>query len=257
MAGAAAGRRLRRRVVKRARRFTRALGPVRELDVAIGLMTDLGKEQPSIAGAAEATLRHLAATRDAFRGLMLAALSPDRIRKLHASLAKLRATTDDDGLRWRRALADRVVERATGLRGALDEAGVLYDAERLHRVRIAAKKLRYTLELVGDSRAAGTARLVKALKKAQDALGDLHDLQMLAHHVDTVRERHREDAALAREVETLHALLDERCRALHAGFLPSRDTLRRIADTALDRIGPRVVSAVPVRPVSPARPRVA
>ena len=47
--------------------------------------------------------------------------------------------------------------------------------ERLHRLRIAAKRLRYTLEffenvLGGDSKA-----MIEELKKFQDHLGNLHD----------------------------------------------------------------------------------
>jgi CHAD domain-containing protein len=239
------------------RRFTRALGPVREVDVALDLVPRIARAEPSVAAAASATERHLAATRDAVRGVMLAALAPDKVQKLHGTLARLRTTTDDDGLRWRKALADRVASRAGGLRAALDDAGVLYDAARLHRVRIAAKKLRYSLELVGDARVAATTRLVKALKKAQDALGALHDLQMLAHHVATVRERHRGDAALEAGLDALGRMLDERCLAMHAEFLPSRAALRKLADTANDAVAPRVLAAVPVRPLPRKRSQVA
>ena len=59
---------------------------------------------------------------------------------------------------------------------ALDAAGTLYAPERLHAVRIAAKKLRYGLELRATPRGLPVGSFAAALKRVQDVLGRLHDL---------------------------------------------------------------------------------
>jgi hypothetical protein len=65
------------------------------------------------------------------------------------------------------------------------------------------------------------------------------------------------DETVAGDLAALHRLLDERCRTLHAGFLPSRTALRKIADAASDAVAPRVLSPVSVRPVATKPSRVA
>ena len=60
-------------------------------------------------------------------------------------------------------------------------------AGALHRVRIDAKKLRYLLEFFRDR--FRVERQVRALKRLQDNLGDLHDLQVQRAVLD------RQDAA--------------------------------------------------------------
>ena len=52
---------------------------------------------------------------------------------------------------WRRALAARLVHRSRRLDQAISRAGSMYVPVTLHAVRIAAKKLRYTLELAAES----------------------------------------------------------------------------------------------------------
>ena len=66
-------------------------------------------------------------------------------------------------------------------------AGHMYSPEQLHQVRIAAKKLRYAMELAFDGGVKSAAAPVRAVKRAQDTLGRLHDLQVLQSHVAAVQ----------------------------------------------------------------------
>ena len=50
-------------------------------------------------------------------------------------------------------------------------------------MRIATKKLRYALEIAADAGQAGAKPLLKVLKREQERLGHLHDLQALLKHV--------------------------------------------------------------------------
>jgi len=60
-----------------------------------------------------------------------------------------------------------------------------FDPRALHDLRIAAKRLRYLLELTG----VGGANSVKPLKRLQDVLGEIHDCDV---HLPAVRRLARE-----------------------------------------------------------------
>ena len=107
-------------------------------------------------------------------------------RKLEAAAGELdeAARKPARGRGWHWAVEARVSRRATTVSTAIDEAGALYLPERLHAVRIALKKLRYAVEVIGEATGVDRAADLKALKRAQDLLGRLHDLQVL---IDRVR----------------------------------------------------------------------
>jgi inorganic triphosphatase YgiF len=72
------------------------------------------------------------------------------------------------------------------------------DADALHDLRIAAKRLRYTVELFQDVLAPDAPELIERLKDLQDDLGYIHDRDVLA---GLARDEHR--AAADREAELL------------------------------------------------------
>lgn len=88
-----------------------------------------------------------------------------------------------DSLRWR--VAEPEAGFAEGLRrlaapalAALEQAGAsdLTDVSALHRFRLAAKRARYTLEVLRDaSEAEQTLALEEWLKRCQQQLGDIND----------------------------------------------------------------------------------
>jgi CHAD domain-containing protein len=144
---------------------------------------------------------------------------------------------------WRSALALRISTRGRRLDKAIDEAGQIYAPEALHQVRIAAKKLRYALEIADESGAVPCAPTLRAIKKAQDALGRLHDLQILQHHVAAVGaaprgRRSTPDAGLA----VLSRLIEDRCRHLHGRYVSQLPSLREAAAAARRDIPLRLTS---------------
>ncbi len=78
------------------------------------------------------------------------------------------------------------------------------DDDAIHRARIAAKRLRYTLEPVAAALPAG-ARLIPRLKQLQDLLGELHDLSELEDEVRVAMEA----AAVARAGRIWELTLDD------------------------------------------------
>jgi CHAD domain-containing protein len=61
----------------------------------------------------------------------------------------------------------------------MERASGVYTPHRLHRMRLATKKLRYSIELADAARVASAGDLVETLKTVQDVLGEIHDLEVL------------------------------------------------------------------------------
>jgi hypothetical protein len=80
----------------------------------------------------------------------------------------------------RRVILVRLDELCGFIPDALDPAQV----DRLHDMRIAAKRLRYLLELSGPLFGPGAKRPAKVVKGLQDLLGEIHDCDELMPLVD-------------------------------------------------------------------------
>jgi CHAD domain-containing protein len=152
---------------------------------------------------------------------------------------------------WRWALDARVSRRASALKHAIDDAGAMYLQERVHMMRIALKKLRYGLELraeaagtkttpdpstrSGSSRASSRDDL-RLLKRMQELLGRLHDLQVL---IDRVRQVQASltppNVAGWRDLDTLVTSLEQTCRRLHARYVSDRHLLVDICERLVER----------------------
>jgi CHAD domain-containing protein len=219
------------------RRVTRALGSVRELDVAIGLFDELAEAHGLAAAARQVVRRTMVRERDATLGRLRTALPARRGERLKATLAVLVAQTGPDlaaVARLTSAVDRRVARRGGRVRKALDRAGSLYVPERLHKVRIAVKQLRYALEVAGDARRSRTTARVAQLRAIQDLLGRAHDLHVLGERVRRVQTRViRTSRSTAAELGRLAAVIDEACRTEHAAFMSRRAGLVTLCD-ALD-----------------------
>lgn len=213
---------------RKVRRLTQALGTVRELDVTLHLIDELA-ERPAIPRAALAEVRaHVIEERERRRALMLERLDRVDAAKLARRLAAVRQSLmkPSPGHAWRAALAGRIARRARRLERTIEAAGQIYEPEGLHQVRIAAKKLRYALEIADESGAAPCADALRTIKRVQDALGRLHDLQVLQHYVAAVgaaprNRRSTPDAGLA----VLSRMIEDECRHLHGRYVAAQSDL--------------------------------
>jgi hypothetical protein len=165
----------------------------------------------------------------------------------------------------RRVIVVRVDELCGFIPDALDPAKV----EELHDMRIAAKRLRYLLELSVPLFGAPAKKAAKVVKKLQDLLGEIHDCDELMPLVDAHVARLRAqdaaavvagappgvddlDPALSREapnraryrgLELLIVHAQARRDLLHARFVREwqaleRDGFREDLEAALQTPGP-------------------
>ena len=227
------------------RKVTRRLGSVRETDVMLLLIEELHESgrfhEPALRLVRDAARTTRDEARTKIPGKSASASLDRLLRKLGRAARKLEGAEDTHTRRaWRWALDARVSRRALALSHAIDKAGAVYLADRLHAARIALKKLRYALELDVDSRGLKSTDELRALKRMQEVLGRLHDLQVL---VDQVR---RVQAALAppnlttwRDLDTLLTSLEQSCRRLHARYVGERPALIDICE----RLARRSVTA--------------
>jgi len=216
---------------KKIRRLTRALGCVRELDVTIHLLDELARSPNVPRDAVEDVRARVVKERDDKRKTMIERLDGVNTEKLDRRLASVWAALDQAASEpWRKALAERLMRRSRRLTLAMNEAGQMYAPERLHAVRIAAKKLRYGLELAANSGVKQAAPHVRTIKRAQEMLGKLHDLQVLQVHVAAVQAEPRTGRPQSRAaLENLARHIEDQCRHLHGRYIASASVLRDAA----------------------------
>lgn len=243
-------------LVRDLRRVTKSLGPVRELDVARSVLEDF-------------------AEREAWPPVAVAHVD-DYIRRLReqAFADASDALTDFDARRARRALAGVVekLEQGSGtpsmvgrlrdgarvLAREIELAGTLYAPAALHEIRIAAKKLRYVIELAGDP-VPGALRRLRAL---QSALGKMHDAQVLQHRIQELAATSR-DRGLISTLTGMERSIESACRDSHARILKTLPATRQLAMTIAARkparmpLGGRVLRPGVQRQDSRRRKRIA
>jgi len=178
-----------RPILKGLRRTGGALGAVRDLDVFWDKTRRYLEALPPAQQSDLDPLREVwEAKRERVRGEMLAYLDGDRYARFKERFAEflqspeagvLPALSDKGEAVSRRVqhvLPVVIYERLAGVL-AYDEWVTRPDVplERLHRLRIAAKRLRYTLEFFREVLGPEAEVLIKEIKGLQDHLGDLQD----------------------------------------------------------------------------------
>ncbi len=277
-------RKLRRRVG----RLTRLLGPIRELDVELGLIEREIAEKRTPRAALSLVRRQVAEHRAELREQLDDETPVKDLKRLLKKLRRVGRHKGEEGKGegpggrgkgkgvsgkgrgargatetvWRPALAATLVRRARKLSDALEEAGSMYSPEPLHAVRVSVKKLRYTLELSDELGYPSARPLVRILKSEQERLGQLHDFEMLLRHVREAESRPRGIARLSALDEYAESL-ERECRRVHAGFMEGRgallDAIRQVRLTlvpALTAAHRRPARATAVRAQMPAGRRV-
>ncbi len=248
-----------RKARSKIRRLTRALGTVRELDVTLRLLDDLAMAADVPRPAVEAVRARVLGEREARRSVMLERLDRVKMDKLHRRLDSVEARLRSDvGDAWREALGARLLKRAARLTTAIASAGQLYAPDRLHAVRIATKKLRYALEIASGVGARSATPLVRALKRSQDLLGRLHDLQVLLVHVAAVHAAPEPGTGVSgRGLDSLARHIEDDCRHLHGRYVAAAGSLADVPVRVATVVVPELARPARRRPLKMALARPA
>ncbi|MGH7493353.1 MAG: CHAD domain-containing protein [bacterium] len=180
------------------RQVTKALGRVREADVAVEYFAKRHAEVQDLEErfALEDLLRHLVEEQERRRMKMQHKLDRKvKTSTLHEEVAavflRLRALPASrqrgprTALRLARTLLLRRLNAVFARRSAIIGE---QDVNGLHNLRMDVKKLRYALEILEFAAGENIAANLKFFKKLQSVLGDLHDSDMF---IATVRQRYK------------------------------------------------------------------
>jgi CHAD domain-containing protein len=204
-----------------ARKTARALGRVRDLDVALQLLDELERRAPSAAPAAAFCRRELFRQRTAARRRLVKKLDDLSLRRLPELL-------NGHVPRLDRALADQARNRATGVAQAVGHASGVYFPRRAHAARIEIKKLRYLIEFHDPS----DRESLKVLRKGQEILGDIQDRQVVQ---GMVQELLGDSPAPDVDLAPLVAMLEAECVVLYDRFIERRADLLDVCERIASR----------------------
>jgi CHAD domain-containing protein len=226
-----------RKLKKRVRRLTRALGPVRELDVALITLDELAASGDVPEGGILRLREIVGEERNRLLLEMtrqIERLDLHKLQKKSLDAAKPGASRKRGGRSDRRRIADadaRAGRRGADLRAAIHNAGGIYLPDRLHTVRIAVKKLRYAMEIARELRASRAMAQLRTLKRVQDLLGRMHDLEVLIARTRALQSTANvRDLKLSGDLDRLVRVLEMECRQLHVRYMNERKSLLTICD---------------------------
>ena len=241
-----------RKLGRRLRKVTKRLGTVRELDVLHLLVEEMQVARRGSSTALGLVGITVSKARDDARKRLLAHLPIAEMRRLARKLDRVvselehaeSASSKTAARSWRWAIDARVARRASRLSAAMADAGALYLPDRLHAVRIAVKRLRYAVELSTEAASQKADADVRVLKRGQEMLGRMHDVQIL---IDRVRQTQASltppNVSLWRDLDALMASLEDECRRLHGRYMRMRDTLGAVAQRRSEQARGRTTRA--------------
>jgi len=201
-----------KRYAKYLRAAGQALGVVREKDVQAAFLCasvrgTAGKEARAGMAALALLLRN---QRAAARERAIHTLKDLKHRDITNKLRKrLSSLTPADRVTGKRQDAGALLgEFVTGMLARMPDPIDPNDSEGLHRLRIAVKKLRYSLEILAPCYGKTLAAATRAALGMHDVLGDLHEMDVWLEFLSGKRVTEVGDIAAAA------SLLNARCAAL-------------------------------------------
>jgi CHAD domain-containing protein len=212
---------------RKMRRLTRFLGPSANWELELGLIEKRLAGRDARSGRSASCAAKVAARRQALRHKLKDGSRSEISASCAGKLEKVSAPKKQEPGRCvaRGAGRQGCCVARSGLEGSVGRRrGPLYAPERIHAVRVATKKMRYALEIAGEAGLAAAKPQLKGLKREQELLGHLHDLQSLLKHVQRAQASPRVGSRLA-ELTAYADTLERECRTLHAEFVEGRDAL--------------------------------
>jgi CHAD domain-containing protein len=219
--------------IDRFRTIGRCLGRVRDLDVLQEHLTSYATRLPQAASAVAELQRSAAAAQHRGRRHLVKTLDDVDLTALFRRLSHPGLISSLSFWSTTRSnLLAQIARRAAALRTAIRRAPAVYMPNRLHRVRIAGKKLRYLLEIAESAGASVDPQVFRLLRKTQDTLGRMRDLQTIERYLRRFTPSSR---SVADEVRLLEAVVvSERFDPLEK-YRARRDDLSAISERCYTR----------------------
>jgi len=166
-------------VLKSLKEIADALGEVRDQDVALMALEKLHTHTPAHSSS---TLKHFIDARKEIREQarqnLTTILEAEQLKQLETSFTAgvEEATAEHDTqITFREMSRSIILDRLQELEKLSDGVFRPFEVETLHEMRIAAKRLRYAIELFQQCWGRTIAPYAKRAARMQTALGDLHD----------------------------------------------------------------------------------
>lgn len=205
------------------RELAKATGAARDLEVQLAWLASAGLPADAAAGARVLEARLLHSRRSTDREALRAAHRFPAMREaIEPAFTRYCATIDRaeplGALTTAAAAADLAAASLDELEARLDAIGDRVEAAAIHEARIAGKRVRYLLEPFAAGAPGGTA-LLKRLRRLQDDLGALHDLDvLLALTHEGSGQPHPADTSAALDLAALTAHLEGARRSASAAL---------------------------------------
>jgi CHAD domain-containing protein len=208
----------------------RALGTVRELDVMSDVLAAAEQHIPGAAAAAATARQAIVARQRKDRRRLIKALEGSAPEEMLAakplrSVCNRALTSLFASRGWEREMRLRLGARADDLDAAVEHASGVYFPNRLHKTRVAVKKVRYSVETVSALGQWQPPRLLKDLRRIQALLGEIHDFEAVAAELDDLVAPEEVPASRIALQAGLRAEVDRR----FAEYLRLRDRLHGVA----------------------------
>ena len=216
-------------VQKRLRNVAGALGEVRDHDVALMALEEIGKRVPAdVSPALKKGIDTRKDLREKAREDLKSMLDKAQLDKLQLDFtAAVEAATGTDGtqpapqisyLKMSRAV---ILDRLKELEKLSADLYKPFEVETLHDMRIAAKRLRYAVELFQRCWGHSISTYAKRAARMQTALGDLHDcdvwIESFSNEINEARKQ-KQDAQVAAFVWLLNYFVKQRAKHLRRAF---------------------------------------
>jgi CHAD domain-containing protein len=234
-----------RRLERVARALTGVLGTVRELDVALLMLDELARTKGAPSAAVACLRRAIGDERGALQRVTTKRIDQcDMDRLQRKALQALERRSDRrahpvDRQAQVAAARRRAARRAARLEAMVDAAGAMYLPDRLHQVRIAVKKLRYALEIARDLSGSRAEARIRSLKRVQDLLGRMHDLEVLIARTRGLQAAAVRDLQLSSDLDQLVRRLENEARQLHGHYIGQRRALLELCNRVITAGEPR------------------
>lgn len=202
------------------------LGAVRDEDVAIAALEQFSTEAANKKirdGIEDLIAERREIRKTAFRDLHML-LSPKILKELRSRLGvALESTREQLGLFRSLTIIEAAREAITARSNDLFERGnVIYKPNKikgLHKLRIAAKRLRYAIELFAACLGEAVVPFAADVKKLQDHLGETHDCDVWIKDLgERLKDKDRADTSLEAEAWLLSEFVKKRSKAYRAAL---------------------------------------